>query len=119
MILQEVKLLLSNDIKTSETRGSGMLEKWYVQALKIFGTGNLPSLVCNFSSNSFLRSLAKEAILICFIAAAFLHESNSSAFFSFAAITSLKASLANNFYYSPTLKFKKFSLVFSTTALYS
>ena len=53
MILQEVKLLLSNDIKTNETRGSGMLEKWYVQALKIFGTGNLPSLVCNFSSNSF------------------------------------------------------------------
>ena len=58
-----------------------MLEKWYVQALKIFGTGNFPSLVCNFSSNSFLRSPAKEAILICFIAAAFLHESNSTAFF--------------------------------------
>ena len=50
---------------------SGMLEKRYVQALKIIGTGNLLSLVCNFSSFIFffvfffvffLRSLAEEAI---------------------------------------------------------
>ena len=32
---------------------SGMLEKRYVQAFKIIGTGNLLSLVCNFSSFSF------------------------------------------------------------------
>ena len=49
---------------------SGMLEKRYVQAFKIVGTGNLLSLVCNFSSFIFfffvfvffLRSLAEEAI---------------------------------------------------------
>ena len=47
----------------------------------------------------FLRSLAQEAILICFITAAFFHKSNSSALFcSFAAISSRDASLANNFF---------------------
>ena len=47
----------------------------------------------------FLQSLAQEAILICFITAAFFHKSNSSALFcSFAAISSRDASLANNFF---------------------
>ena len=47
----------------------------------------------------FLRSLAQEAILICFITAAFFHKSNNSALFcSFAAISSRDASLANNFF---------------------
>ena len=41
----------------------------------------MPWLVRYFSSNSFLRSLAGEAILICFIATAFLHKSNNSAVF--------------------------------------
>ena len=35
----------------------------------------------NYSSNSFLRSLVEKAILICLIAAAFLHRSNSCVFF--------------------------------------
>ena len=42
------------------------------------------SLVRNFSSKSSLRSLAEETqevSLICFIAEAFVHKSNSSAFF--------------------------------------
>ena len=47
----------------------------------MFWTGNLQSLVRNFSFNSFLLSLAKEAISICFIVEAFLHKSKSSAFF--------------------------------------
>ena len=51
----------------------------------------------NYSSNSFLRSLVEEAILICLIAAAFLHRSKSCVFFSFAAITSLNTSLTNSF----------------------
>ena len=51
---------------------SGKLAKSYVQAFKIFGTENLPSLIFNFSSNSFLRSSAAEASLICFITATFL-----------------------------------------------
>ena len=51
---------------------SGKLAKSYVQAFKILVTENLPSLVFNFSSNSFLRSSAVEASLICFIAATFL-----------------------------------------------
>ena len=51
---------------------SGKLAKSYVQAFKILGTENLPSLVFNFSSDSFLRSSAAEASLICFIAATFL-----------------------------------------------
>ena len=47
----------------------------------------------------FLRSLAQEAILICFITAAFFHKSNNSALFcSFAAISSRDASLANSFF---------------------
>ena len=48
---------------------------------QIFWTGDLPSLVYNFSFKSFLQSLAEEAILICFIVAALLHKSKISAFF--------------------------------------
>ena len=51
---------------------SGKLAKSYVQAFKILGTENLPSLIFNFSSNSFLRSSAVEASLMCFITATFL-----------------------------------------------
>ena len=60
---------LNNDTKTREAR-----ELWNVRevvglSMENFGTGNLPSLVCNFSSYSFLKSLVQEAIVICFIAA--------------------------------------------------
>ena len=46
-------------------KSSGMLEKLYVQEFKIIGSGNLLSLICNFSSNSFSWSLGEEAILHC------------------------------------------------------
>ena len=47
-----------------------------------------------------MRSLVEEAMLICLIAAAFLHRSNNCVFFSFAAITSLNTSLTNSFPFS-------------------
>ena len=80
----------------------------------MFWTGNLPSLVRNFSFNSFLLSLAKEAILICFIVAAFWHKSKSSALFSFAAITKLNASLLPIIFHSSTVNFEEFSLIITT-----
>ena len=70
---------LNDDIKTTEARLSGDterelwdVEKWYVRAIKTFGAGNFPSIVCYVSSNSFLRFLAEDATYICFIAATFL-----------------------------------------------
>ena len=54
VIQQEVKQRLNDGTKMSDPRlhvdveSSGMLEKWYIQALKIFVTGNLLSLLCNF-----------------------------------------------------------------------
>lgn len=59
---------------------SGKLQKLCIQASKILGTRNLPSLVSNF----FLLPHAvfgRAAIWICFIVAAFLHGSNSFADF--------------------------------------
>ena len=67
--------------QTSEPRDLWNVRKVIRPRIKIFVNGNFPWLVRNFSSNSFLRSLAGEAILICFIATAFLHKSNSSAVF--------------------------------------
>ena len=75
------KLRLKSDIKTSEPRDLWNVRKVIRPRIKIFVNGNLPWLVRYFYSNSFLRSLAGEAILICFIATAFLHKSNSSAVF--------------------------------------
>ena len=51
---------------------SGMLDKWYIQAWQIFGTGNFPLLVCNFSFNSlffvvFGRRAGNFDLLYCFI----------------------------------------------------
>ena len=46
----------------TQNESCGMLEKWYVRAIKTFGAGNFPSLVCYVSSNSFLRSLAEDAV---------------------------------------------------------
>ena len=61
----------------------------------------------------FLRSLAGETILICFIATAFSHKSDSSAvFFSLTATTWLNASLANFFFTLPLLKFAQNTLLF-------
>ena len=51
----------------------------------------------------FLRYLGEEANWICLIAAAFLCKSNSSAFFSYASITQLNASLPQIIFNTPTL----------------
>lgn len=64
-----------------ENESSGMIEELFVQAFKIFGTENYLTLVCNFSSNNYLWSFAKEANLLSFIATAFSLQSNNSAFF--------------------------------------
>ena len=67
------------------SEGSGTLEKWHVQALKNFCYWKF-ALTC-FDRKKierpsiFLRSLDEEAILTCFLAAAFLHKSNCSGFF--------------------------------------
>ena len=72
------------------SENSGMLEKRYVQALKYLVLEICSHLFIISPPMVFLGSLAEEAILICFNAAAFLHKSNSSVFCSsFAAITSL------------------------------
>ena len=52
------KQQLYDDIKTTKARlSSGMLEKWYLCTLKIFGTWNLLSLASNFSSYIFFGGL--------------------------------------------------------------
>ena len=60
---------LNNDTKTREARELWNVREVVGPSMENFGTGNLPSLVCNFSSYSFLQSLVQEAIVICFIAA--------------------------------------------------
>ena len=60
---------LNNDTKTREARELWNVREVVGPSMENFGTGNLPSLVCNFSSYSFLKSLVQEAIVICFIAA--------------------------------------------------
>ena len=50
-----------------------------------------------------MRYLGEEANWICLIAAAFLCKSNSSAFFSYASITQLNASLPQIIFNTPTL----------------
>ena len=62
-------LRLNNDTKTREVRELWNVREVVGPSMENFGTGNLPSLVCNFSSYSFLKSLVQEAIVICFIAA--------------------------------------------------
>ena len=57
---------------------SGKLQKLCIQASKILGTRNLPSLVSNFSLLPH-AVFSRAAIWICFIVAAFLHKSNSFA----------------------------------------
>ena len=60
---------LNNDTKTREARELWNVREVVGPSMENFGTGNLPSLVCNFSSYSFLQSLVQEAIVICFTAA--------------------------------------------------
>ena len=60
---------LNNDTKTREARELWNVREVVGPSMENFGSGNLPSLVCNFSSYSFLKSLVQEAIVICFIAA--------------------------------------------------
>ena len=94
---------------------SGKLQRLCIQVSNIFGTRNLPWLVCNCSSNSFFRSSAKAAGWIYFIAAAFLHNSNSYAsFFPLPPSLSLAECLSptNNFSLSHT-EFREIFLTFS------
>ena len=75
----------------------GILEKLCVQLLKVLGSGNFPSLVCNLSSSSSVRSSAESCSLLCFIAAAFWQKSSNSAL-RFPFPPSLNCiPLANNF----------------------
>ena len=60
---------LNNDTKTREARELWNVREVVGPSMENFGSGNLPSLVCNFSSYSFLKSLVQEAIVICFVAA--------------------------------------------------
>ena len=60
---------LNNDTKTREARELWNVREVVGPSMENFGTGNLPSLVCNFSSYSFLKSLEQEAIVISFVAA--------------------------------------------------
>ena len=86
---------LNNDTKTREARELWNVREVVGPSMENFGTGNLPSLVCNFSSYSFLRSLVQEAIVICFIAVVSCTNQTERQFFPFAAVTSRNASLAN------------------------
>ena len=80
---------LNNDTKTREARELWNAREVVGPSMKSFGTENLPSLVCNFPSYSFLHSLVQEAIVICFIAAFSCINQTELQFFSFAAVTSL------------------------------
>ena len=54
----------------------------------------------------FLRSLAGEAILFCYIATAFLHKSNSSAVFFFDRHHFTQCLSRQIFFYSPTFEIR-------------
>ena len=90
---------LNNDTKTREARELWNAREVLGPSMKSFGTENLPSLVCNFPSYSFLHSLVQEAIVICFIAAVSCINQTELQFFSFAAVTSHNASLENLYIY--------------------
>ena len=75
---------------------SGILVKLCVQLLKVLGSGNFPSLACNLSSSSFVRSSSESSSFLCFITTAFWHKSSNSAFLSHHRLI-VYLSLANNF----------------------
>ena len=111
---------LNNDTKTREARELWNVREVVGPSMKSFGTENLPSLVCNFPSYSFLHSLVQEAIVICFIAAVSCINQTELQFFSFAAVTSLMPlSQVYIFFFSSTMKFRGIFARFPTTALYS
>ena len=88
---------------------SGKLQKLCIQASKILGTRNLPSLVSNFSLLPH-AVFSRAAIWICFIVAAFLRKSNSLPF-SFLFVHHLAECLSptNNF----SLSYPDFREIFS------
>ena len=113
---------LNNDTKTREARELWNVRQVVGPSMENFGTGNLPSLVCNFSSYSFLQSLVQEAIVICFIAAVSgINQTELQFFFlcrrHFTQCLSRKSIYI--FFYSSTMKFRRIFARFSTTALYS
>ena len=106
---------LNNDTKTREARELWNVREVVGPSMENFGTGNLPSLVCNFSSYSFLKSLVQEAIVICFIAAiSCINQTELQFFFlcrrHFTKCLSRK-SIYIFFFTLPLWNFEEFSLV--------
>ena len=106
---------LNNDTKTREARELWNVREVVGPSMENFGTGNLPSLVCNFSSYSFLKSLVQEAIVICFIAAiSCINQTELQFFFlcrrHFTQCLSRK-SIYIFFFTLPLWNFEEFSLV--------
>ena len=106
---------LNNDTKTREARELWNVREVVGPSMENFGTGNLPSLVCNFSSYSFLKSLVQEAIVICFIAAVSCINQTELQFFflcrrHFTQCLSRK-SIYIFFFTLPLWNFEEFSLV--------
>ena len=112
---------LNNDTKTREARELWNVREVVGPSMENFGTGNLPSLVCNFSSYSFLQSLVQEAIVICFIAAvSCINQTELQFFFPLPpSLHIMPFSQIYIFFYSSTMKFRGIFARFPTTALYS
>lgn len=113
---------LNTDTKTREARELWNVREVVGPSMENFGSGNLPSLVCNFSSYSFLKSLVQEAIVICFVAAVSCINQTELQFF-FPLPPSLHTMPLSQiyiyFFHSSTMKFRGIFARFSTTALYS
>ena len=73
---------------------SGKFKKQFVQPFNFFGSGNFPSLICSFSSNSLFLSSAESASL----SVAFSHKLSYSAFrFTLLPSLSWYTSRTNNY----------------------
>ena len=109
---------LNNDTKTREARELWNVREVVGPSMENFGTGNLPSLVCNFSSYSFLKSLVQEAIVICFIAAISCINQTELQFF-FLCRRHFTQCLSRKSIYIFFFTLRGIFARFSTTALYS
>ena len=90
---------LNNDTKTREARELWNVREVVGPSMENFGSGNLPSLVCNFSSYSFLKSLVQEAIVICFVAAVSCINQTELQFFFLCRRHFTNASLASLYFF--------------------
>ena len=113
---------LNNDTKTREARELWNVREVVGPSMENFGTGNLPSLVCNFSSYSFFEVFGTRGNSDLLHCSSFLHKSNRATIF-FPLPPSLHTMPLSQiyiyFFHSSTMKFRGIFARFSTTALYS